>query len=69
MSENLSFTAVKHRFRRFGIVLIPDFFTLFFFLIFLLHFSLTFVDFVGPQGLHRDPNGSHLGSLRSQIEV
>ena len=28
---------------------------------------MTFVDFVGSQGLLRDPNGSHFGSLRGQI--
>ena len=31
---------------------------------------MTFVDFVGPQGLHRDPNGSQFGKLeKSNLNV
>ena len=69
MSENVCFTIVKQYFGRFGRVLIPDFFVLFFLSVFHEHSLLTFLDFVGSQGLHRDPNGFHLRSLRSQIWV
>ena len=60
---------VKHYFGRPGRVLIPDFFVLFFLSVFLEQSLLTFRDFVRSQGVHRDPNGSHLGSLRGQIWV
>ena len=69
MFENVCFTKVKHYFWRFGRVLIHDFFMLFFLSVFHEHSLLTFLDFVGSQGLHRDPNGSHLGTLRGQIWV
>ena len=69
MFENVRFTVVKHYFRRFGRVLIHNFFVLFFLSVFHEHSLLTFLNFVGSQGLHRDPNGSHLGTLRGQIWV
>ena len=69
ISENVCFTLIKHQFWRFGRVLIPDFFLLFFLSVSFEHSSVTFVDFVGPLGLLRDPNGSHFGSLRGQIWV
>ena len=56
-------------FLRFGRVLIPDFFPLFFLSASFEHSSMTFVDLVGSQGLLRDPNGSHFGSSRGQIWV
>ena len=46
-----------------------DFFPSFFLSASFEHSSMTFVDFVGSQGLLRDPNGSHFGSLRGQIWV
>ena len=69
MFENVCFTKVKHYFWRFGRVLIHDFFMLFFLSVFHEHSLLTFLDVVGSQGSHRDPNGSHLGTLRGQIWV
>ena len=69
ISENVCFIIVKQEFLRFGRVLIPDFFPLFFLSASFEHSLTTFVDFVGSQGLLRDPNGSHFGSLRDQIWV
>ena len=69
ISESVRFTIVKHKFFRFGRVLIPDFFRVFFLSASFEHSSMTFVDFVGSQGFLRDPNGSHFGSLRGHIWV